>query len=300
MSLKKRPTRRDFLKTTGAAFGVPYIITSAALGNSERPPASDRIVIGGIGIGNMGRGDQGAFLGRKDVQYVAMSDVREEVREKSKANVDKHYGSSDCQAYNDFRELLARPDIDAVHIATPDHWHAIMVIEACRNGKDVYCQKPETLTLREGPLMIAAARRYGRVVSGGSQRVLEDYRKYVDPAGLYLSYRCPNGLMLYHNRPQTENLAIEGTPDQPLPPKPVPGYQGEGGIYGDFIHCVKTREKPFRDIELAVNSSAVSHLGNIAYALKRSLKWDSSLQEFPGDEEANRLTDRARREPWQL
>ena len=73
MSQSKRPTRRDFLKTSGAAFGVPYIITSAALGNSERPAASDRIVMGGIGIGNMGRGDQRAFLDRKDVQYVAMS-----------------------------------------------------------------------------------------------------------------------------------------------------------------------------------------------------------------------------------
>src|SRR5262249_55211497 len=150
------------------------VITSTALGNSERPAASDRIVMGGIGIGNMGQGDQGAFLGRKDVQYVAMSDVRDAVREKSKSKIDNHYNNSDCQTYNDFRELLARTDIDAVHIATPDHWHAIMVIEACRSGKDVYCQKPETFTLREGPLMISAARRYGRVVSGGSQRVLGD------------------------------------------------------------------------------------------------------------------------------
>ena len=407
MSLtKKKSTRRDFLKTTGAAFGVPFIITSAALGNSERPPASDRIVMGGIGIGNMGRGDQGAFLGRKDVQYVALSDVRDEVREKSKAGVDGRYNNRDCQTYNDFRELLARTDIDAVHIATPDHWHAIMVIEACRNGKDVYCQKPETLTLREGPLMIAAARRYGRVVSGGSQRVLGDYRKYVDPAwagefgtiksinvnvgplpqlcnlakeemsekidwdlwlgpapwapynskrcsgsfsingsswrsfsdysgggmtdwgahhfggatficdvrelqpeevtyfddqdGKYLAYRYPNGLTIYHNRPRTENLHIEGTPGQKLAPKPVPMYKGEGEIYGDFIHCVKTREKPFRDIESAVNTAVLAHLGNIAYQLKRTLKWDTVNQQFVGDAEANRMVDRARREPWQL
>ena len=143
MSQKRKshkPTRREFLKTTGAAFGVPFVITSAALGNSERPPASDRIVMGGIGIGNMGSGDQGAFLGRGDVQYVAMSDVREAVRESSKARIDRKYNNTDCQTYNDFRELLARPDLDAVHIATPDHWHAIMVIEACRHGKDVYCQ----------------------------------------------------------------------------------------------------------------------------------------------------------------
>lgn len=406
MNGMKQASRRRFLKTSGAAIATPYIITSTALGNADRPAASDRIVMGGIGIGNMGRGDQGDFLSRKDVQYVALCDVREEVREKSKSTVDAKYGNKDCTSYRDFRELLARSDIDAVHIATPDHWHAIIAIEACRQGKDVYCQKPETLTLREGPLMIAAARRYGRVFSGGSQRVLGDYRKYVDPAwagefgtiksinvnvdplpklcnlpaeemteridwdlwlgpapwapynskrcsgsfsingaswrsfsdysggGMtdwgahhfggatficdvrelqpeevsyhegsgkpYLSYRYPNGLILYHNRPNTENLAIEGTPGERLPAKPVPTYKGQGGIYGDFIHCVKTREKPFRDIELAVNTAVVSHLGNIAYQLKRSLKWDAATQQFPGDAEANRLVDRARREPWQL
>ena len=80
----------------------------------------------------------------------------------------------------------------------------------------------------------------------------------------------------------------------------MPSYKGEGGIYGDFIHCVKTREKPFRDIELAVNSVAVSHLGIVAYTLQRSLKWDVTSQKFLGDEEANRFLDRARREPWQL
>lgn len=405
MKQRKQPTRRQFLKTATAAFGVPYVITSAALGNSTRPAASDRIVMGGIGIGNMGRGDQGAFLGRKDVQYVALCDVREEYRNSSKAAIDKKYGNKDCQTYNDFRELLAREDIDAVHIATPDHWHAIMVIEACRQGKDVYCQKPETLTLREGPAMVAAARRYGRVVSGGSQRVLGDYRKQVDPAwagefgkiksinvnvgplpmlcnlppepmtekidwdmwlgpapwqpynpkrcsgsyningsswrsfsdysgggmtdwgahhfggatficdvrelqpnhveyfdgkdGKYLAYRYANGLTIYHNRPGTPNLHIEGSSES-VAPKPVPMYKGHGDIYGDFIECVKTREKPFRDIELAINTAALAHLGNIAYQLQRSLKWDSAKQEFVGDEEANRLTDRARREPWQL
>jgi predicted dehydrogenase len=406
MSAIKRPTRRDFLKTSGAAFGVPFIITSSALGNSERPAASDRIVMAGIGIGNMGRGDQWGYLERKDVQYVAMCDVRDGVRQRSKDAIDRHYGNKDCRTYNDFRELLARPDIDAVHIATPDHWHAIIAIEACRNGKDVFCQKPETLTLREGPLMIAAARRYGRILSGGSQRVLEDYRKYVDPAwagefgtiksinvsvgplpklcnlppekmtekidwdmwlgpapwapynpnrcsgsysingkswrsfsdysgggmtdwgahhfggatficdvrelqpteviyhdekdGRYLAYRYPNGLILYHNRPGSANMQIEGTPGEKLPPKPVPTYKGGTTISADFINSVKTREKPFRDIELAVNTAVVCHLGNIAYLLKRSLKWDAAKQEFIGDVEANRLVDRARREPWQL
>ena len=406
MGTNQNATRRDFLKTASAAIAVPYIITSSALGDDETPPASDRIVMGGIGIGNMGRGDQGAFLGRKDVQYVAVSDVRTGAREGAKKKVDDHYKNGDCQAYNDFRELLAREDLDAVHVATPDHWHAIMVIEACRSGKDVYCQKPETRTLREGPLMVEAARRYARVVSGGSQRVLEDYRgvvnqcwggelgeiksinvnvgplsqtcnlpaqdlpgdidwdlwlgpapwapynkdrcsgsfstsgnswrSYIDYSGggmtdwgahhfggatyavdvrelqpeevtyndengkQWLSFRYPNGLLLHHNKPGSGNLQVEGMPGEPREAKPVPQYKGTGGIYGDFIESVKTREKPFRDIELAVNSVAVSHLGIIAYTLQRSLKWDAKTQSFPGDEEANRFLDRARREPWQL
>ncbi len=406
MGQHHQATRRDFLKTAGAALSLPYIITSTALGTQETPPASDRIVMAGIGIGNMGGGDLGAFMGRPDVQYVAVCDVRGKVRDAAKGKVDAHYQNSDCQAYNDFRELLARTDIDAVHVATPDHWHAIMVVEACRSGKDVYCQKPETRTLREGPLMIEAARRYARVVSGGSQRVLEDYRPIVDkcwggelgtvkwinvnvgplsqPCNLpaqecppdmdwdlwlgpapwapynsdrcdgnfgtgggswrsyidysgggmtdwgahhfggatfavdvreiqpeeivyhdeegqqFLEYRYPNGIVIYHNRPHTENLQVEGTPGETRPAKPVPSYKGSGGIYGDFIECVKTRERPFRDIELAVNTVALSHLGITAYTLKRSLKWDAAKQEFPGDQEANRFLDRARREPWQL
>jgi hypothetical protein len=107
-------------------------------------------------------------------------------------------------------------------------------------------------------------------------------------------------LLLHHNHPNMDNLQVEGTPGEERASKPVPIYKGEGGIYGDFIHCVKTREKPFRDIEFAVNSVMVSHLGIIAYALQRSLNWDALAQEFPGDEEANRFLDRARREPWQL
>jgi predicted dehydrogenase len=404
------PSRRDFLQAASMAVATPYILTSAALGNSDRPPASDRIVVAGIGIGNMGTGDQGAFLGRSDVQYVAVCDARKGMRDAAKSRTDEHYKNSDCKAYSDFREILARSDIDAVHVATPDHWHAIMVIEACRNGKDVYCQKPETRTLREGPLMVQAARRYSRVVSGGSQRVLEDYRNIVDPCwsgelgpiksinvnvgplsqacnlpseptpedmdwemwlgpapwapynparcdgnfgtgggswrsyvdysgggmtdwgahhfggatfavdvremqpveviyheapeattqGAYLTFRYPNGILITHNKPNTENLVVEGTPGEKRDAKPVPAYKGDGGIYGDFIECVKTREKPFRDIELAVNSVALSHLGTIAYTLKRSLNWDADKQMFPEDAEANRFLDRARREPWQL
>lgn len=176
-------TRRDFLKTAGAAtaaVAAPIVIPGAALGNDNKPAPSERIVMGGIGTGYMGTNDLRAFLGRSDVQYVAVCDVRAGARNQAKSKVDAKYQNNDCKAYVDFRELVGRDDIDAVHVATPDHWHAIMVIEACRSGKDVYCQKPETRTLREGPLMVAAARRYARVVSGGSQRVRQDYDRVVE------------------------------------------------------------------------------------------------------------------------
>ena len=80
----------------------------------------------------------------------------------------------------------------------------------------------------------------------------------------------------------------------------MPAYKGQGGIYGDFIECVKTRERPFRDIELAVNTMTAPHMIGIAYRLQRSLAWDAAAQRFTDDEEANRLLDRARREPWIL
>ena len=184
-----KKNRRQFLKATGtasAAVAFPTIIPSSALGQGDRPAPSNRIAMGGIGIGNMGRGDHGGFLGRGDVQMLAVCDVRQGALNGAKGKTDGKYGNKDCAAYTDYRELLARDDIDAVHIATPDHWHAIMVIDACRAGKDVFCQKPETRCLREGPLMIDAAKRYGRVVSGGSQRVLQDYSSVVN--------RCWGGL----------------------------------------------------------------------------------------------------------
>ncbi len=222
MSKANRATRREFLKSASMAVAAPYVITTAALGADGRPPASERIVMAGIGIGNMGSGDQGAFLGRGEVQYVAVCDVRKAMREAAKARADKQYGNSDCTAYNDFREVLARKDIDAVHVATPDHWHAIIVVEACRDGKDVYCQKPESRTIREGRLMVEAARRYGRVVSGGSQRVLDDYGR--------LAEQCWSGEL----GTIKEVYVNVGGPSRPcnLPGQPVPSGHRLGHVAG--------------------------------------------------------------------
>src|SRR5205823_7733521 len=104
-------SRRAFLKASAALAAFPCVIPASALGKDGRPPPSERVVMGGIGIGNQGGGDQGAFLSRNDVQYVAVCDVKQAVREGSKRRIDQHNGDSGCTAYRDFRELLARKDI---------------------------------------------------------------------------------------------------------------------------------------------------------------------------------------------
>jgi len=152
--------------------------------------------MGFIGTGNQGTADMRSFLNDARVQVIAVCDVNSESagywngavagREPARRRADEAYAErikngtySGCRAYVDYRELLAREDIDAVEVATPDHWHALQVIDSCRAGKDVYCQKPESLTIREGRAMVQAARQYGRVFSGGSQRVHEDYIRTV-------------------------------------------------------------------------------------------------------------------------
>jgi hypothetical protein len=399
----RQSSRRSFLKKAGA-LSVPLFVPASALGQAGRPAASDRIVMATIGTGGQGTGDMGGFMGFGEVQMVAVCDVVPEHRERAQQKVNDRYNNKDCKAYSDFREVLARPDIDAVLIGTPDHWHAIITIEACRHGKDIYCEKPESLTVREGRAMVDAVRRYGRVFSGGSQRVLGDYGNwprqiwggalgqvkevYVEcggpsgdcylpeqpiPPGLdwdmwlgpapwrpfhtslikggfrpyrdysgggmtdwgahrfgaamfatgvhltgptdiippdgkdhkQLTYKFPNGLVMYHGG--SKDITYKGTEGE-LPgkltkaarPSDMPTYKGKGGIFGDFLHCVKTREKPFRDIEIAHRACTVCHLGNVAYWLKRPLKYDPVKEEILGDAEASRWLDRPKREPWSI
>jgi len=110
-----------------------------------------------------GPGNMRNFLGKPEVQWVAVCDLDSEILKKAKGIVDDKYGNSDCRAYNDYRELYARGDLDAVSIAVPDHWHAILSIEAVRSGLDVYGEKPFTHSLREGRALCNAVKRYGRV-----------------------------------------------------------------------------------------------------------------------------------------
>ncbi len=167
------PTRRRFLRTAfqaGAALMAPRVIPGAALGMDEAVAPSERIVVGGIGIGNRGTYDLGCFLPQPDVQFVAVCDIKAARRTAVKAMVDQRYGNTDCDMYRDFRDLLARPDIDAVLIATGPNWHGTASMYAARAGKDIYCEKPCTKNIAESLILAETMRRTGRVFQAGTQR----------------------------------------------------------------------------------------------------------------------------------
>ncbi|MBE7558883.1 Gfo/Idh/MocA family oxidoreductase [bacterium] len=166
--------RRDFIRIMTAAAAAPYFVPSAVFGATA---PSNRITVGAIGTGRMGRGDLQDLLGHGDAQVVAVCDVDSNRLEDGRAYVEKFYAerSADGKAagvsmYRDYRELVARADIDAVMICTPDHWHALPAMDAARAGKDIFLQKPLTYTLEEGRALSDTVRRYGRVFQVGSQQ----------------------------------------------------------------------------------------------------------------------------------
>lgn len=170
--------RRDFLKTAplalAGAAAFPTIVRASALGRAGAIAPSDRIVMAGIGFGMQGPGNMNNFLGKPEVQWVAVCDLDDVPLKRAKGMVDRKYGNADCQTYKDYRELFARSDLDAVSIAVPDHWHAILATSAVKAGLDVYGEKPFTHSLREGRALCNAIQRYGRVWQTGSWQRSED------------------------------------------------------------------------------------------------------------------------------
>ncbi len=182
MSQNKDITRRGFLRTvagvSAGAIAFPYVVSSSALGSAGSVPASGRIVMGCIGMGGMGTGDMQGFLGKQEVQVVAVCDVDKAQRDKAKTVVDEKYKNQDCKTYLDFRNVIERSDIDALSIALPDHWHSIPAIRGAAAGKDIHAQKPLARTIREGRAICEAVRRYGIIWQTGSQqRSSEDFHR---------------------------------------------------------------------------------------------------------------------------
>jgi predicted dehydrogenase len=170
-------TRRDFLKRaalSGAALALPTLVPATVFGQNA---PSNRIGMGLIGLGLMMGGHHNIMLGREGVQVLAVCDVDRDKRERAKAKTEKTYGAKTaggiykgCEAYNEYERIIERKDIDAVMVVTPDHWHAMISLAAMKSGKDVYVQKPMTLTIREGRLMSDTARQYGAILEVGSQQ----------------------------------------------------------------------------------------------------------------------------------
>lgn len=433
--MKRRSTRvrrREFLKTAGyplgAACAAPYVITSAALGAGDRPPASERITTALIGSG--GRGQQ--IMAGGD-QVVAVCDVDAKHRQQAKAKIDAMSGGQDCAAYNDFRDVLARDDIDAVVVATPDHWHAPISIAAIKAGKAVYVEKPMTVFIREGRIMAQLARRYGSILQVGSQqrsdekflracelvrngRIGElrtarveiptrpgsaepwspqpvpaelDYELWLGPApwapyhpdrchykfrfvsdysggdvtnwgahqldiaqwgigaddsgpleveghgkrnatGLHdvfydveVDYTYAGGVKVeLRDGGGTGSVRFQGTegwiyvsrerldaePKSVLSSRIGPDEihlapEGTGGTHmGIWLDCIRrgTPKGLNALVEVGHRSATVCHLANIAMELGRKLKWDPVKEQFVDDDQANRMTWRPMREPWQV
>ena len=163
-------SRRDFLRHSALATAIaaaPLILPSGLRGQNA---PSKKITVGIIGCGNIADGHYGPLLGSPEsLKVLAVCDVDRDRVKAAAVRVNTAYENTDCKTYGDFRELNRRPDIDAVFICTPDHWHALIAIDAMRNGKDVYIEKPLTLTIAEGRAVVEAARKYGRVAQHGTQ-----------------------------------------------------------------------------------------------------------------------------------
>ncbi len=213
-------TRRQFAKLAALSVGYPSLARFAAP-TMARAAANERINLGFIGVGTMGAAHARAFLGSPEVQVVAVCDVVRERREHHQQHVNAHYAKSKkgtfdgCKVYADFRELLGDKTIDAVVISTPDHWHAIPCIQAAKSGKDIFCEKPLTLTIAEGRAIVEAVRKHKVVFQTGSQQRSEFGGRFRTAVELVRNGRI--------GKVHTVRISI-GDPARPcdLPEQPVP------------------------------------------------------------------------------
>ncbi len=215
----KPVSRRTFLRTSvqgGTLLAAPRFVPSSVLGKDGVVPPSDRIVLGAIGIGGRGREVLLSFLGQPDVQFVAICDIRTARREAVKKMTDERYENKDCVKYNDLHEILARSDIDAVLIATGDRWHTTASVLAARAGKDIYCEKPCSMTIAESRALADTIRRFGRIYQAGTQR--RNIANFVYAVELAHSGKLGK-LQAVHANTLDPKVTHDWLPAQPEPPK---------------------------------------------------------------------------------
>ncbi|MEZ5402163.1 MAG: Gfo/Idh/MocA family oxidoreductase [Bryobacteraceae bacterium] len=211
--------RRTLLKSAATA---PLIIPASAIGRGAVPP-SDRVTLGGLGIGSRGTRDLDSFLQQDDVRFLAICDVRNERREAVKSMADKKYGNGDCAMYSDQEELWARKDIDAVLIATGDRWHTPLAVLTARAGKDVYCEKPCSMTIVESRVLADTFQTLGRIYQAGTQR--RNGTNFIRAKELYTSGKLGKLKALHAEAGPGERWSPKTThawlPEEPEPPKQV-------------------------------------------------------------------------------
>ncbi|UHG92084.1 Gfo/Idh/MocA family protein [Spirosoma oryzicola] len=238
MNDSSQPNRRAFLKQA-AGLAVFSIVPRHVLGRGFLAP-SDQITVGFIGLGKQAGGLQRQFL-KNEARVIAACDVDKPKVAAFAEAVNKHYAEKaekttykGCQGYDDHRALLANKDIDAVVIATPDHWHSVLAIQAAKSGKDIYCEKPLSLTIQEGRDMVNATRKYKRVFqTGNMQRSWKEFRQAVE--------LVRNG---YIGQVKTVNVNVGGPPrDFDLTAEPVPA-----GLNWDAWLGPNTIARPYNNV----------------------------------------------------
>ncbi len=176
--LTKRIDRRQFLKAAGAAIVLPAILPGCVLGRAGKTPPSGKITMGVIGWGMQGPGNTKSFLVEEDCHVVAACELDKNHLKSAVDTVNEHYQNKDCVSYHDYREMLARPDLDAVMIAIPDHWHALVATEAARRGLDIYGEKPLAKTIAEQQAIVHAVEKNNIIWQTGSwQRSEKPFHK---------------------------------------------------------------------------------------------------------------------------
>jgi predicted dehydrogenase len=427
-------SRRNFIKKSASALAGYIIVPRFVLGGNRHDgskyiPPSDMISLGFIGCGKQGKILSNYFLTTNEIRILAISEVYKDKAELMlktiKTNQEKNkQPNNDIGVYNDFRELLSRKDIDAVVIATPDHWHAAVAVRAAEAGKDIYCEKPLALTVKEGRAMVNATRKHNRIFQTGSmQRSWPEFRQAVEivrngfigeiksikvnvgppsitydlpeqavPDGLdwnkwlgpnefkhfnaelappitqdvypnwrkykefgggqvtdwgahmfdiaqwtldmdnsgpreifgpdaehpFLTYKYKNGVIMTHEKWEWNNAVLftgtegelriargklETTPasvkDKIIGDSQKHVYKSENH-YKDFLNAMRTRTKPICDVEIGHRTATVCNIGNIAYQVKRPLKWDPKKEKFKDDAEANALLGRPMLNEWAI
>jgi predicted dehydrogenase len=260
-----RQTRRQFLGRAAAAAAVsamaPYVVRSSALGADGAVSPSERIVMGVIGLGGRGKDDLTAFLSNGDVQMVAVCDCDGKRRDAGKTVVDKHYDRMDCKPYREFQELLGRKDINAVLIATGDNWHSLAAIFAAKAGKDIYCEKPLSVTVGESRAVVDTVRRYGTVFQCGTQRrSIARFRYAVD---LARSGKLGQLKTLYAEKaPQTPEYMEDDLPGEPEPPPDVFDWDRWLGPATWRPYNSKIPTRPFWSKHLDFSGGAICEWGS--------------------------------------